>query len=101
MEPESKVDRGSLNEAVRESLARMPDPLHFELPHPHKKLLEALYIAAILGAVVSVLAYGMLTKWPSTVVNATVMIVMALSVILGVMLLEKSSIAHKPSKSSS
>lgn len=76
----------------------IPDPLHFELPHTHKKVLELIYVIAIVGAIVSVLVYGSLVGWPSSVVNSTVMVVLALAVILGIMLIEKSSIVKKPSK---
>jgi len=60
MAPEFKKDKHGL-----------PDPLHFELPHTHKKLLELIYVIAIIGAIVSILIYGSLVGWPSSVVMKT------------------------------
>jgi len=97
----SRAERGSMNDAIKESLSKMPDPLHFELPHTHKKLLEVVYALIVIGAIASILVYGTVVGWPSTVVNASVMLVMALTVILAIMLVEKSSIVHRPEKSSS
>jgi len=76
----------------------LPDPLHFELPHTSKKILELIYLLAIVGAIVTVLIYGSLVGWPSSVVNTTAFVVFALAIILGIMLVEKSSIVKKSKK---
>ncbi len=85
----------SMNDAIREVMGRMPDPLHLDLPHVHKRFLELAYVLVVLGAIVSILIYGTILGWPSTVVNASLMLVMALGIILTVMFIEKSSIVHK------
>ncbi len=87
MAPEFKKDKHGI-----------PDPLHFELPHTHKKILELIYVIAIIGAIVSVLIYGSLVGWPSSVVNSTAMVVLILAVMLGIMVIEKSTITKKPKK---
>lgn len=79
----------------------IPDPLHIELPHSHKKILENTYIIVIVLAILSVLTYGIMEGWTPPIANASIMLVMALFVILGVMIFEKSSIAHRPRESSS
>jgi len=90
-----------MNDAIKESLSKMPDPLHFELPQTHKKLLELVYVLFVVGSISSILVYGTVVGWPSTVVNASVMMVIALAAILAILLIEKSSIVHRPEKSSS
>jgi hypothetical protein len=93
--------RETLHSAFREKLKDIPDPLHFELPHGHKKVLEAAYVIIILAAIVSILIYGTLVGWPSTVVNASSMLIMALGFILAFIVFEHVSVSHSAKKSSS
>ncbi len=97
----SRREKGTLNDAVKESFSKLPDPLHFELPHAHKKVLELVYVLVLIGAIMSILIYGTVVGWPTTVINASVMLILAIAVIMGIMLIEKSTIVHKPGKSSS
>ncbi len=80
------------SEKVRTDKYGLPDPLHIELERAHVKILEAVYILSIVGAIVSILIYGTLLGWPREVLNASTVMVMALAVLLGVSIVEKSSV---------
>lgn len=94
-------DRVSMNAAIHEKFSSMPDPLHFELPHTHKKLLEAIYILVVVGALISVLVLNIVGILTVKEANASIIVIMILAVILMIMIIEKAMIAHKPEKSSS
>jgi len=90
-----------MDSAIRESLSNAPDPLHFELPKTHKKILETLYILAIIGAIISIMLLSYVGILSVSETNASIIVVMILVVILGFYLIEKSTVSHKPKKSSS
>jgi hypothetical protein len=82
----------------------LPDPLHFDLPHHHKKLLELLYLAVIVGAILSIMMLNMVGVLNSEERNASAMMVMFLSIILAALFIEKSIVgrgAQRPGRSSS
>ena len=89
-----------MNDAIKEKFSKAPDPLHFELPHGHKKLLEIIYVIIVIAAIVLILVFNSMGVLTYQETNAGVMIVLLLSIMLFIMLIEKSSI-HKPVKSSS
>lgn len=82
-----------------------PDPLHFDLAHHHKKLLEVLYIVAIVGAILSIVVYSNVKVLSADEANTSAMVLLFLSVLLGIIIIEKSLVshkkAHKPKKPSS
>jgi hypothetical protein len=90
-------ETGKLIDVLRD----LPDPLHFELPHTHKKLLELVYVCIIIGTIVLILLFNSMGVLTSDQMNAGVILVMIMAVILALMLVEKSSITQKPEKSSS
>jgi Na+-transporting methylmalonyl-CoA/oxaloacetate decarboxylase gamma subunit len=73
-----------------------PDPLHIELPHHHKKLLEAIYIAVIAATIVLILLLGNVGVMDVQQANVSAMVVLFLSILLGFMVIEKSMVSHKP-----
>jgi len=94
----------NINEAIRKSFKNLPDPLHIELPHHHKKLLEAIYFGIVIAVIFSLMVLGSMGVLSVAEANASAMIVLFLAILLGIMLIEKSSIsaiAHKPKKASS
>ncbi len=101
-------DKGNINDWIREAFSKVPDPLHFELPHNHKKLLEVIYIIGVVGAIILIIILertGMLSVEQR---NASTMMIMFLSLLFAIMIIEKSmivhpqkSLAHKRTKSSS
>ena len=97
---EQKSEKGNLNEAIKEKFSKAPDPLHFELPHTHKKLLEVIYVLVVIGAILLILVFNNMGVLTYQETNAGVMIVLLLSVMLLIMLLEKATV-HRPTKSAS
>lgn len=73
----------------------LPDPLHFELPHGHKKLMEVLYYMVLLGAIVSILLLNVVGILAVDQKNASMMMLLFLSVILAVTIIEKSMVAKR------
>lgn len=96
-----KSREGSMNEAIHSKLSNIPDPLHFELPHGHKKLLELIYVLVVIGAISTILMLGAAGAMTAEESNASSMVVLFLAIMLGLMIIEKSTIVHKPAKSSS
>jgi len=94
-------ERKNLNSAVKESFSKLPDPLHFELPHSHKKILELLYAIAILGAIISIVLFNVMGVLSISEANASAIILIILIAMLVFMFVENSLIHHKPAKSSS
>lgn len=94
----SRAENGSMNEAIRERFSKVPDPLHFELPHGHKKLLELIYFIVVVGAIIFILILGNAGVLSNSEVNASAMMVLVLAILLAIMIIEKSTITHKPSK---
>jgi len=81
-----------------------PDPLHFDLAHHHKKLLEVIYVVAIVGAIVSIIIYSNVKVQSADEANTNAMVLLFLVILLGIIIVEKSLVshkAHKPKKSSS
>lgn len=74
------------------------DPLHVELGHNHKKVLEVLWVVAIVATIVLVLVGASLEDWPADIDNSVIILVVGLIFILGFLIMEKSSIklAVKP-----
>jgi uncharacterized membrane protein (Fun14 family) len=97
----TKSKEGSVNEAIHDRLSSIPDPLHFEMPHGHKKLLEVAYLIVVAGAIISILLLGNIGVLNVEEANTSAMMVLILSIFLFLMIVEKSTIAHKPLKSSS
>ena len=91
MEQESKgrMKRGKLG---------IPDPLHFEFQHNHKKVLELIYICVVLGAIVLLLILGSMRVFSVREAETSALMVLLLSVLLGIMIFEKSSIIHRPKR---
>lgn len=79
----------------------IPDPLHFQLPHTHVKLLELLYVIAIVGAMVCILLYGTMLGWPRDVLNTSITMMMVLGVLLAIMVIEKSMVGGMAKKAES
>ena len=96
MAKRSERERVTINAAIRKSFSSFPDPLHFELPHTHKKLLETIYVLSIVATIVLLLMLSSIAGWLSEVVNASLMLVLILAVMLVIMLIEKSAIAKPP-----
>lgn len=86
---------------VRRDKHGIPDPLHIELPHGHKRLLEAIYICVVIGTIVLLLVLGSIKVMGVDEANTSAMLVLMLSVFLGILIFEKSMISHRPAKSSS
>jgi hypothetical protein len=97
----TKSKEGSLNEAIHDKLSNIPDPLHFELPHGHKKLMEVLYAIIVAATILVILVMGNIRILSIGQANVSAMMVLMLSILLGIFFVEKSTISHKPSKSSS
>ena len=72
-----------------------PDPLHFELGHGHRKLMELLYFLVVIGAILSILLLNVVGILSVDQKNASSMLVMMLCIVLAVMLIERSMIAHR------
>jgi RsiW-degrading membrane proteinase PrsW (M82 family) len=68
------------------------DPLHVELGQNHKKVLETLWVVAIVATIVLVLVGASLEGWPADIDNSVIMLVIGLIFILGFLILEKSSV---------
>ena len=94
----------NINDAIRKRFEKLPDPLHIELPHHHKKLLEALFIIGVAALIILLLMLGSMRVLDTAEANASAMLVLLLSVFLGIMIFEKSmitAVSHRPKKSSS
>jgi hypothetical protein len=78
-----------------------PDPLHIELPHNHKKLLELAYILAIIASMISIVLLNIVGVLNIGEKNASNMLLLVLGVLLVIFIVEKSLVHHKPEKSSS
>jgi hypothetical protein len=91
----------SMNSAIREKLSGLPDPLHFDFPHHHMKLLELIYLIAVVGAIFLLLIMGSMGFLAPAEANSMALLIFLLAVFLGILVVEKSSIVHKPKKSSS
>lgn len=74
----------------------IPDPLHFELLHSHRKLVELIYAIVIVGAIVSILILNIVSIQSVDQRNASSMLVLVLAIMLVVMFIERSMIAHRP-----
>ena len=74
------------------------DPLHVELGHNHKKVLEAFWVVAIIATIVLVLVGTSIEGWPADIDNSVIILVICLVFLLGFVILEKSSIAVKTPK---
>jgi small-conductance mechanosensitive channel len=96
MAKRSEREGKTVNEVIREKFSSLPDPLHFELPHAHKKVLEAIYIISMVGAIVLLLILASMAGWLSEVVNASIMLAMVMAAMLVIMLIEKSAITKPP-----
>ena len=75
-----------------------PDPLHFEIGHSHKKLMELLYFLVVIGAIISILLLNVVGILSVDQKNASSMLVLMLCIVLAVMLVERSMISHKAKK---
>jgi hypothetical protein len=73
----------------------IPDPLHFEIGHHHKRLLELIYVVAIFGAILSIVLLNLRGVLTSEERNASTMVVMFFSIILAALLIEKSMVEHR------
>jgi len=83
---------------VKKDKHGIPDPLHFEFMHHHKKLLELIYVCVVLGAIVLLLILGSMRVFSVREAETSAMMVLLLSVLLGIMIFEKSSIVHRPKR---
>jgi Na+/alanine symporter len=97
----TKSKEGSLNEAIHDKLSSLPDPLHFELPHGHRKLMEVAYAVIVAVTILVILIMGNMRILSIEQANVSAMMILMLSILLGIFLIEKSTISHKPSKSRS
>jgi hypothetical protein len=85
----------------------LPDPLHFDLPQHHGKLLELLYLVVIVGAILSIIMLNIVGVLNSEERGASLAIVIFLSIILAALFIEKSIVERgalkpqRPGKSSS
>jgi hypothetical protein len=95
-----KKSEGNFNHAIKELFSSIPDPLHFEMPHGHKKLLELLYIISVATALILILGLGNMGVLSVQETNASAMLILILSIFLAIMIIEKS-LVHKPLKHSS
>jgi|GEM_PF-2129380 len=72
----------------------IPDPLHFDFPQHHKKLFELIYILCVVGALLSVILLYLVGILTVEQRNASVMIIFLLSIMLALMIIERSLITH-------